>query len=62
MTVDRNVRTGVVSVTHGRVGQSPGQLTSSHEDVDLVTAMPQASGVAVDGPRRPDDQPGGCDG
>ena len=47
MTVDRNVRTGVVSVAHGRVGQSPGQLTSSHEDVDLVTAMPQASGVAV---------------
>jgi anaerobic selenocysteine-containing dehydrogenase len=47
MTVDGNVRTGLVSVTHGRVGASPGQLTSSHEDVDLVTAMPQASGVAV---------------
>ena len=47
MTIDDNVRTGVVSVTHGRMSQSPGRLTSSHEDVDLITAMPRASGVAV---------------
>ncbi len=47
MTVDGNVRSGVVSVTHGRADHSPGRLTSSHEAVDLVTAMPHASGVAV---------------
>jgi hypothetical protein len=41
------VRAGVVSVTHGRLAASPGSLTSSHVDVDLVTTMPRASGVPV---------------
>ena len=45
--VDRNVRTGVVSVTHGRDGCSPGQLTSSNNAVDPLTTMPHASGVPV---------------
>jgi formylmethanofuran dehydrogenase subunit D len=47
VTVDRNVRAGVVSVTHGHDGHSPGQLTSSHDGVDPLTTMPHASGVPV---------------
>ena len=46
-TVDDRVRPGVVSVTHGRTSHSPGQLTSSHLDVDPLTTMPRASGVPV---------------
>lgn len=45
--VDAGVRAGVVSVTHGRAGASPGRLTSSSVDVDALTAMPLASGLAV---------------
>lgn len=45
--VDSNVREGVVSMTHGRVGRSPGTLTSSHLDIDPLTTMPHASGIAV---------------
>lgn len=45
--VDAGVRAGVVSVTHGRAGASPGRLTSSSVDVDPLTAMPLASGLAV---------------
>jgi anaerobic selenocysteine-containing dehydrogenase len=47
VALDDNVRRGVVSITHGRLGQSAGHLTSSSEDVDPLTAMPKASGVAV---------------
>ncbi len=47
VAVDANVRPGVVSVTHGRRGASPGHMTSSHAGVDRLTAMPHASGVAV---------------
>ncbi|HEY3722813.1 MAG TPA: molybdopterin-dependent oxidoreductase [Acidimicrobiia bacterium] len=47
VAVDANVRPGVVSVTHGRGGASPGLVTSSHAEVDRLTAMPHASGVAV---------------
>jgi anaerobic selenocysteine-containing dehydrogenase len=47
VAVDANVRPGVVSVTHGRRGASPGLVTSSHAEVDRLTAMPHASGVAV---------------
>jgi anaerobic selenocysteine-containing dehydrogenase len=47
VTVDQSVRAGVVSMSHGRQGQNPGRLTSLTEHVDPLTAMPQASGVAV---------------
>jgi anaerobic selenocysteine-containing dehydrogenase len=47
VALDGNVRRGVVSITHGRLGQSAGHLTSSIEDVDRLTTMPKASGVAV---------------
>ncbi len=44
---DGNVRPGVVSMTHGHAASSPGQLTSTHDDVDPLTTMPRASGVPV---------------
>jgi len=47
VTHDERVRRGVVSITHGRPGTSPGRLTSSTADVDRLTAMPKASGVPV---------------
>lgn len=47
VTIDRNVRTGVVSITHGHADAGPGHLTSAHADVDPLTTMPQASGVPV---------------
>ncbi|MEY2571064.1 MAG: hypothetical protein QOE63_1414, partial [Acidimicrobiaceae bacterium] len=47
VTVDAAVRPGVVSVTHGRRGASPGNLTSGRVDVDPLTTMPHASGIAV---------------
>jgi anaerobic selenocysteine-containing dehydrogenase len=47
VAVDDKVRPGVVSITHGRRGHSPGELTSSVDGVDPLTAMPQASGVPV---------------
>ena len=58
--VDDRVPPGVVSVTHGRVAQSPGSLTSSSVDVDPLTTMPRASGVPVTISRSPsivDDTP-----
>lgn len=45
--VDANVCRGVVSVTHGHPGLSPGRLTSSRLGVDPLTAMPRASGFPV---------------
>ena len=47
LAVDPGVRPGVVSVTHGHDGASPGRLTSRLDDVDPLTAMPHASGVPV---------------
>jgi len=44
---DRTLRPGVISVGHGRLGESPGLLTSSTIDVDPVTSMPLTSGVPV---------------
>jgi anaerobic selenocysteine-containing dehydrogenase len=47
LALDDSVRPGVVSVNHGRHQASPGSLTSAHHDVDPLTTMPRASGVAV---------------
>ncbi len=44
---DRTVRTGVVSMTHGRPEANPGALTSEIVAVDDLTAMPQVAGLAV---------------
>jgi hypothetical protein len=44
---DPTVRAGVVSMTHGHTDANPGDLTSGDTYVDPLTAMPQASGVAV---------------
>jgi anaerobic selenocysteine-containing dehydrogenase len=45
--VDGHVRRGVASVTHSRPEPGPGRLTSARHQVDPLTAMPHASGVAV---------------
>ncbi|CAB4926208.1 unannotated protein [freshwater metagenome] len=45
--LDETMRPGVVSVTHGHPGSLTGTLTSSHEGVDPLTAMPRASGLPV---------------
>ena len=47
VTIDDTVRAGVASLTHGDAADGPGQLTSSHHDVDPLTTMPHASGFAV---------------
>ena len=47
VAVDARVRAGVVSITHGRTGASPGSLTSAHQEVDPLTTMPHASGLPV---------------
>ncbi len=47
VAIDANVRPGVVSVTHGRTGSLPGQVTSAHAEIDPTTTMPHASGLAV---------------
>jgi anaerobic selenocysteine-containing dehydrogenase len=47
VTIDDNVRRGVASLTHGDAAAGPGQLTSSHHDVDPLTTMPHASGLTV---------------
>jgi anaerobic selenocysteine-containing dehydrogenase len=52
VVIDPTVRSGVVSITHRHRDASPGRLTSSHEDVDPLTAMPRASGVPVSVVRR----------
>ncbi len=53
VTVDPNLRAGVVSVTHGRIAAGPGSLTSSRANVDPLTTMPIASGVPVTVTRAP---------
>lgn len=45
--IDETLRPGVVSVTHGHPGSLTGTLTSSRVDIDLLTAMPRASGLPV---------------
>jgi anaerobic selenocysteine-containing dehydrogenase len=47
VVLDTAVRPGVVSMTHGRAGASPGRLTSATVDVDPLTAMPLASDLPV---------------
>jgi anaerobic selenocysteine-containing dehydrogenase len=47
VAIDENIRAGVVSLTHGHEGQSPGRLTSSRVGVDPLTTMPHASGLPV---------------
>ena len=47
VVVDERMRTGVVSLVHGRRGHSPGNLTSARTDVDPLTTMPRTSGVPV---------------
>jgi formate dehydrogenase len=47
VVVDDRMRTGVVSLVHGRRGHSPGKLTSRSADVDPLTTMPRASAVPV---------------
>jgi formate dehydrogenase len=47
VVVDERMRTGVVSLVHGRRGQSPGSLSSARIDVDPLTTMPRTSGVPV---------------
>jgi anaerobic selenocysteine-containing dehydrogenase len=47
VVVDDRMRTGVVSLVHGRRGHSPGNLTSRVADVDPLTTMPRASAVPV---------------
>jgi anaerobic selenocysteine-containing dehydrogenase len=44
---DPGIRRGVVSMTHGRRGASPGSLVSRLVDVDPLTAMPRASALPV---------------
>lgn len=44
---DRSVRTGVVSMTHGRPDENPGDLTSEVVGVDDLTAMPRVAGLPV---------------
>jgi len=47
VALDPTLRPGVVSVTHGHPGASPGMLISSSENVDPLTAMPWASGFPI---------------
>ena len=47
LAVDPGVRPGTASLTHGRSTAPPGVLTSTTVDVDPLTAMPMASGLAV---------------
>ncbi|HEY8217973.1 MAG TPA: molybdopterin dinucleotide binding domain-containing protein, partial [Acidimicrobiia bacterium] len=56
---DPAVGAGVVSCTHGDVHANVGRLTSARVDVDPVTGMPRASGVAVTVEATPQDTTGG---
>jgi anaerobic selenocysteine-containing dehydrogenase len=47
VVADATVRGGVVSITHGRPHENPGELTSSDVAVDNLTAMPRVSGLEV---------------
>jgi anaerobic selenocysteine-containing dehydrogenase len=53
LLLDERVRPGVISLTHGHGGASPGRLTSSTVDVDPLTTMPWASGFPVELVDRP---------
>jgi anaerobic selenocysteine-containing dehydrogenase len=44
---DVTVREGVVSITHGRPDENPGDLTSEKVGIDALTAMPRAGGLDV---------------
>jgi anaerobic selenocysteine-containing dehydrogenase len=46
-TADPAVRSGVVSITHGRADENPGDLTSGETGVDPLTAMPRVAGLDV---------------
>jgi len=46
-TIDTQARPGAVSITHSREAPGPGWLTSTTVDVDPLTAMPHASGLAI---------------
>jgi anaerobic selenocysteine-containing dehydrogenase len=48
LAVDPGLRPGTASMTHGRPGANTGRLTSATRDVDPLTGMPLASGVAVE--------------
>jgi hypothetical protein len=43
-------------MTHGHLGTNPGDLTSGAASIDPLTAMPRASGVAVE-VTRPEPEP-----
>jgi len=58
VAADANVRAGVVSMTHGHAAANPGDLTSGHESVDELTAMPRVSGLEVTVELRPRTTPG----
>lgn len=45
--LDPTLRLGVVTVGHGRIDGSPGELTSLSVDIDELTTMPLTSGVPV---------------
>ena len=47
VATDDGVRPGVVSFTHGHTGADPGAVTSARHEVDPLTTMPHASGLAV---------------
>lgn len=47
LRVDLAVRPGTVSVNHGRADAPVAALTSTADDVDLLTGMPWASGLLV---------------
>jgi anaerobic selenocysteine-containing dehydrogenase len=47
LRIDPGVRSGTVSMNHGRAGAPVAALTSATEDVDPLTAMPRASGLPV---------------
>jgi anaerobic selenocysteine-containing dehydrogenase len=47
VAADDHVRPGVVSMTHGHDGISPGLLVSSSIDIDPLTTMPRTSGLPV---------------
>jgi hypothetical protein len=47
VAADPTVRPGVVSITHGRADENPGDLTSGEIDVDDLTAMPRVAGLDV---------------
>jgi anaerobic selenocysteine-containing dehydrogenase len=57
VAADERVRRGVVSMTHGRRGASPGSLISRLVDVDPLTAMPRASALPVTVTAVADDRP-----